>query len=115
MEAVMASAGFIHLHGHSEYSLLDGGCRIGEMAETAAELGMPALAVTDHGNLFGAVSHYNACADAGIKAIIGCEVYVSIGSRHVRKAARGLKHASNHLVLLVKNQTGYKNLIKLVS
>jgi DNA polymerase-3 subunit alpha len=111
----MATAEFVHLHGHSEYSLLDGGCHLDRMAAFAAERGMPALALTDHGNLFGAVSHYNACADAGIKPIIGCEVYVSIGSRHVRKAARGLKHASNHLVLLVKNQTGYKNLIKLVS
>ncbi len=105
----MATAEFVHLHGHSEYSLLDGGCHLDRMAAFAAERGMPALALTDHGNLFGAVSHYNACADAGIKPIIGCEVYVSIGSRHVRKAARGLKHASNHLVLLVKNQTGYKN------
>mgnify|MGYP001217450099 CR=1 FL=1 len=111
----MATAEFVHLHGHSEYSLLDGGCHVDRMAKLAAEQGMPALALTDHGNLFGAINHYRACADAGIKAIIGCEVYVSIGSRHLRKAARGLKHASNHLVLLVKNQTGYKNLIKLVS
>ena len=111
----MASAGFVHLHGHSEYSLLDGGCRIGEMAETAAELGMPALAVTDHGNLFGTIEHYKACKAAGIKPIIGCEVYVAIESRHLRKAARGLTHASNHLVLLAKNATGYRNLTKLVS
>ena len=111
----MASAGFVHLHGHSEYSLLDGGCRIGEMAEAAAELGMPALAVTDHGNLFGTIEHYKACKAAGIKPIIGCEVYVAIESRHLRKAARGLTHASNHLVLLAKNATGYRNLTKLVS
>ncbi|MEE2726501.1 MAG: DNA polymerase III subunit alpha [Candidatus Latescibacterota bacterium] len=111
----MASAGFVHLHGHSEYSLLDGGCRIREMAETAAELGMPAMAVTDHGNLFGVVEHYKACKEVGIKPIIGCEVYVAIESRHLRKAARGLAHASNHLVLLAKNATGYRNLTKLVS
>ena len=73
----MASTSFAHLHGHSEYSLLDGGCRIGEMAETAAELGMPALAVTDHGNLFGVIDHYKSCHDAGIKPIIGCEVYIN--------------------------------------
>ena len=111
----MASAGFVHLHGHSEYSLLDGACRIGEMAEVAAEQGMPALAITDHGNLFGVVEHYRACQDAGIKPIIGCEVYVAIDSRHSRQAARGLTHASNHLVLLAKNVTGYRNLTKLVS
>ena len=111
----MASAGFVHLHGHSEYILLDGGCHIGKMAEKAAELGMPALAVTDHGNLFGAIEHYKSCKAAGIKPIIGCEVYVAIESRHLRKAVRGLPHGSNHLVLLAKNATGYRNLTKLVS
>ena len=111
----MASAGFVHLHGHSEYSLLDGACRVGGMAELAAEQGMPALALTDHGNLFGVIEHYKACRDAGIKPIIGCEVYVAIDSRHLRQAARGLTHASNHLVLLAKNDTGYRNLTKLVS
>jgi len=85
------------------------------MAGAAGEYGMPALAVTDHGNLFGAIAHYNACAEAGIKPIIGCEAYVSIGSRHLRKAARGLPHASNHLVLLARNRTGWHNLMKLVS
>jgi DNA polymerase-3 subunit alpha len=111
----MASADFVHLHGHSEYSLLDGACRVGEMAELAAEQGMPALAITDHGNLFGVIEHYKACQDAGIKPIIGCEVYVAIDSRHARQAARGLTHASNHLVLLAKDATGYRNLTKLVS
>ena len=111
----MSSADFVHLHGHSEYSLLDGACRIGEMAEVAAEQGMPALAITDHGNLFGVIEHYRACQDAGIKPIIGCEVYVAIDSRHSRQAARGLTHASNHLILLAKDATGYRNLTKLVS
>ena len=111
----MASADFVHLHGHSEYSLLDGGCRVGEMAELAAEQGMPALALTDHGNLFGVIEHYKTCQDAGIKPIIGCEVYVAIDSRHFRQAARGLTHASNHLILLAKDTTGYRNLTKLVS
>lgn len=111
----MASADFVHLHGHSEYSLLDGGCRVGEMAELAAEQGMPALAITDHGNLFGVIEHYKACQAAGVKPIIGCEVYVAIDSRHSRQAARGLTHGSNHLVLLAKDSTGYRNLTKLVS
>ncbi len=111
----MSSAGFVHLHGHSEYSLLDGGCRIKDMAETAAELGMSAMAVTDHGNLFGVIQHYKACKEVGIKPIIGCEVYVAIESRHLRKAARGLAHGSNHLVLLAKDAAGYRNLTKLVS
>ena len=111
----MPRAEFVHLHGHSEYSLLDGGCRIGDMAALAADLEMPALAVTDHGNLFGAVEHYQACREAGIKPIIGCEVYVAVGSRHDRKAAKGLSHASHHLVLLARNSSGYHNLVKLVS
>ena len=111
----MPRAEFVHLHGHSEYSLLDGGCRIGDTAALAAELEMPALAVTDHGNLFGAVEHYQACRETGIKPIIGCEVYVAVGSRHERKAAKGLSHASHHLVLLARNSSGYHNLVKLVS
>ena len=111
----MASAEFVHLHGHSEYSLLDGGCAVADMAAAAAEAGMPALAVTDHGNLFGAVGHYRACADAGIRPILGCEVYVAIGSRHDRAGARGLAHGSNHLILLAKDAAGWRNLIQLVS
>ena len=111
----MPRAEFVHLHGHSEYSLLDGGCRIGDMAALASELEMPALAVTDHGNLFGAVEHYRACRETGIKPIIGCEVYVAVGSRHDRMAAKGLSHASHHLVLLARNSSGYHNLVKLVS
>ena len=111
----MATAEFVHLHGHSEFSLLDGGCHIGQMAGAAAEYDMPALAVTDHGNVFGAIAHYRNCEEAGIKPIIGCEVYVAIGSRHDRAAARGLQHASNHLILLAKNDTGWRNLTKLVS
>ncbi|MFA6109004.1 MAG: DNA polymerase III subunit alpha [Candidatus Latescibacterota bacterium] len=110
-----ASGRFVHLHGHSEYSLLDGACRIPQMAKAAAGAGMPALALTDHGSLFGAVEHYRACRDAKIRPIIGSEVYVSIESRFTRRPARGLKHASNHLVLLARNDTGYRNLTKLVS
>ena len=111
----MSTAGFVHLHGHSEFSLLDGGCRLEEMATLAAEYGMPALACTDHGNLFGAVNHYKACTEAGVKPIVGCEAYVAMESRHLRKAARGVASGSNHLVLLAKNATGFGNLTKLVS
>ncbi|NKB68017.1 MAG: DNA polymerase III subunit alpha [Candidatus Latescibacteria bacterium] len=111
----MPSAGFVHLHGHSEFSLLDGGCHVKKMAGLAAEQNMSALAVTDHGNLFGAIQHYKSCQNAGIKPIIGCEVYVAIEGRHLRQASRGLAHGSNHLVLLAKNDTGYQNLTKLVS
>jgi DNA polymerase-3 subunit alpha len=108
-------AEFVHLHGHSEYSLLDGGCHIKEIPVQAAEYGMSALAVTDHGNLFGAVAHYNACQKAEIKPIIGCEVYVAIESRFSRGPARGITSGSNHMVLLAQNDVGYKNLTKLVS
>ena len=111
----MSTAGFVHLHGHSEYSLLDGGCHVKKMAERAAEHGMPALALTDHGNLFGAIEHYNACKDANIKPIIGCEVYVAVENRHLRQAAHGNPSGSHHLVLLAKNATGYQNLTKMVS
>ena len=111
----MATAEFVHLHGHSEYSLLDGGCHVAKMATKAADFGMSALALTDHGNLFGAVEHFKSCKDVGITPIIGCEVYVAVGSRQLRQAARGLNHASNHLVLLAQNQIGYRNLTKLVS
>ncbi|MFH1572047.1 MAG: DNA polymerase III subunit alpha [Gemmatimonadota bacterium] len=111
----MATAEFVHLHGHSEYSLLDGGCHVEAMAEQAGQYGMPGLAITDHGNLFGAIDHYKACSEAGVKPILGCEVYVSIGSRHLRQAARGLTHGSNHLVLLARDAAGWRNLTKLVS
>jgi len=110
-----SSAGFVHLHGHSEYSLLDGACPIKETAELAAEKGMPALAITDHGNLFGAIEHYRVCQEVGIKPIIGSEVYVAIESRHRRQAVRGVQSGANHLVLLAKNNPGYRNLTKLVS
>jgi DNA polymerase-3 subunit alpha len=110
----VSAPGFIHLHVHSEYSLLDGACRIPELAQRAAELKMSALALTDHGNLFGAVEFYKECRAAGIKPIIGCEVYLAPGSRHDRKSATP-KEASTHFLLLAKNETGYHNLLKLVS
>jgi DNA polymerase-3 subunit alpha len=111
---VPAPETFVHLHVHSEYSLLDGACRIPELAARAAELKMPALALSDHGNLFGAIEFYQECRKAGIKPIIGCEVYLAPGSRLDRKA-NSAKEASTHFLLLAKNETGYRNLVKLVS
>jgi DNA polymerase III subunit alpha len=105
---------FVHLHVHSEYSLLDGACRIPELTKRAAELKMPALALTDHGNLFGAIEFYQECREVGIKPIVGCEVYLAPGSRFDRKSATP-KEASTHFLLLAKNETGYHNLLKLVS
>ncbi len=104
---------FVHLHVHTEYSLLDGACRIREAVKKAKESGMPALAVTDHGVMYGAVEFYKACRSEGIKPIVGCEVYVAPGSRHEKSSGIGGKY--HHLVLLCKNETGYKNLIKMVS
>jgi DNA polymerase-3 subunit alpha len=111
---VPAPETFVHLHVHSEYSLLDGACRIPELAARAAELKMPALALSDHGNLFGAIEFYKECRKAGIKPIIGCEVYLAPGSRFDRKA-NSPKEASTHFLLLAKNEAGYQNLVKLVS
>jgi DNA polymerase-3 subunit alpha len=110
----VSAPGFVHLHVHSEYSLLDGACRIPELAERAAELKMPALALTDHGNMFGAVEFYKECRSAGIKPIVGCEVYLAPGSRFERKSATP-KEASTHFLLLAKSELGYHNLLKLVS
>jgi DNA polymerase-3 subunit alpha len=105
---------FVHLHLHTEYSLLDGACRIDELVARAAELRMPAMAITDHGNMFGAVVFHDTCRAHGIKPIIGCEAYVALGSRH-DKTASGIREAYNHLTLLASNEVGYHNLVKLVS
>ena len=107
------SASFVHLHLHTEYSLLDGACRIGELLEQAQRLGMPAVAVTEHGNLFSAITFHDQARKRGIKPIIGCEVYVANGSRLTKSGTPG--ETANHLVLLATNRTGYHNLIKLVS
>jgi DNA polymerase III subunit alpha len=107
-------AEFVHLHLHTEYSLLDGACRIDELTEQAAKLGMRALAITDHGNMFGAVAFHDACRERGIKPIVGCEVYVAPGSRH-DKTASAHKEVYNHFTLLASSQEGYHNLVKLVS
>lgn len=104
---------FTHLHLHTEFSLLDGACRIEPLVLRAKELGMTSLAITDHGNMYGAVDFYKACKKHGIKPIIGCEVYVAPRTRFDREKV--LDKEYNHLILLCENETGYKNLIKLVS
>src|SRR5215467_3067717 len=108
---------FVHLHLHTDHSLLDGAIKIEPLAKRAAELKMPAVAITDHGNLYGALSFYHKMRDAGVKPIIGIEAYIARGSRHDRgseKLSPG-DRATNHLVLLAKNITGYHNLVKLSS
>ena len=105
---------FVHLHVHSEYSLLDGMCRIKDIPKRAKELGMKAIALTDHGVMFGSALFYQACQKEGIKAITGCEVYVAPNSRFDKDFSRD-EDKYNHLILLVKNKEGYQNLIKLVS
>jgi DNA polymerase-3 subunit alpha len=104
---------FVHLHNHTCYSLLDGACKIREMVNRAAELGMEALAMTDHGVMYGAVEFYKACKSAGVHPVLGCEVYVAPRSRWDKVA--GLDESPYHLVLLAETQEGYQNLIKLVS
>ena len=104
---------FTHLHLHTEFSLLDGACRIEQLVLRAKELGMQSIAITDHGNMYGAVDFYKACKKHGIKPIIGCEVYVAPRTRFDKEKA--LDKEYNHLILLCKNEIGYKNLIKLVS
>ena len=111
----MAHADFVHLHLHTEYSLLDGACRLDRLMERAHELKFSKLAITDHGVLYGAIDFYKAALDKGIQPIIGCEVYVAPGSRKEKKAASGGRDAYHHLGLLAKDETGYKNLVRLVT
>lgn len=106
-------AEFVHLHNHSEYSLLDGLSKIDDMVAQAKKLGMKALAITDHGNMYGTIKFYKACMDAGIKPIIGCEIYVA--RRGMLDKEAGKDNDSNHLILLAKNNEGYKNLMRIIS
>ena len=108
----MTSDNFVHLHLHTDYSLLDGACEIGKLMDRAAALKMPAVAMTDHGNLFGAIKFYQAAKKRNIKPIIGCEVYVAPASRFDRSSD---SDRPNHLVLLCENERGYRNLVKLAS
>ena len=110
----MPGPSFVHLHVHTHYSLLDGATRIEALVRKAKEQGAPAVAVTDHGNLFGAVEFYQAAVKAGIQPLVGCEVYMAPGDRRNREAS-GIEDASYHLLLLAQNRTGYHNLLKLSS
>ena len=105
--------GFVHLHVHTEYSLLDGACRLADLIDACKELGMEALAVTDHGVMYAAVDFYTMCLEKGIKPIIGCEVYMAKRSRFDKDSKQDAD--SGHLILLAKNNEGYKNLVKIVS
>ncbi|MDX9858460.1 MAG: DNA polymerase III subunit alpha [candidate division Zixibacteria bacterium] len=111
----MRFANFVHLHTHSQYSLLDGACRLDEVIERAKELNMPALAITDHGNMFGAVEFYKKATKAGIKPIIGVEAYCAGTTRFDKKPSSEFPDGGFHLILLAKNNVGYQNLMKLCS
>jgi len=110
----MSRSDFVHLHLHTQFSLLDGACRIPEILNLANQYKMDSLAITDHGNMFGAIDFYLEAQKAGIKPIIGCEVYVARRSR-LDKTASGREGTSDHLILLSQDEIGYQNLIKLVS
>ncbi|MBN3039678.1 MAG: DNA polymerase III subunit alpha [Candidatus Omnitrophica bacterium] len=110
----MEHSDFVHLHVHTQYSLLDGACLLERLVDKAVQCKLPALAMTDHGNIFGAIKFYSLCIKKGIKPIIGCEVYVAPGSRLEREYSPG-EETNYHLILLAKDEKGYSNLIKLVS
>src|SRR5438552_2390974 len=111
----MQHSEFVHLHVHSEYSLLDGAAQLEKLVQRAKDLRFPAIALTDHGNLFGAIDFYLAAQKAGVKPIVGCELYVAPGSRRERGSQDGGYEGANHLTVLVRNRAGYRNLVKLVS
>ena len=106
---------FVHLHCHTEYSLLDGACHVDRLMKKASELDFKSLAITDHGVMYGAIDFYRAAKSKNIKPIIGCEVYVAPGHRTERKTSARGKDAYYHLILLAKNETGYRNLVRLVT
>ena len=110
-----ADSNFVHLHVHSDYSLLDGACRIDRLMDRAAGLGMKALALTDHGNLFGAIDFYLQAKARGIKPLIGCEIYLTEGSRLERTGRSEEGKSIFHMGVLARNETGYHNLLKLIS
>ena len=110
-----SNADFVHLHLHTEYSLLDAACKLDKLMAKAAAEKFPAIALTDHGNMFGAIEFYTAAKKAGIKPIIGCEVYVAPGSRLDKKPGSGTRDLYHHLVLLARNEAGYRNLVRLVT
>ena len=106
---------FVHLHNHSDYSLLDGAQRIDQLVNTIDDLNMDAVALTEHGNMFSVLPYYKQAKNSGIKPIIGCEIYVAVGSRFEKKARSDGGWGNNHLILLAQNFTGYRNLMKLVT
>ena len=108
------SESFVHLHLHTEFSLLDGMIRTDELAKRASEFGMPAVAMTDHGNLFGAIEFYQACQKAGVKPILGCEIYLAPETIAEKKKIPNRKSAT-HLTLLAETNEGWQNLSKLTS
>jgi DNA polymerase-3 subunit alpha len=110
----MTHADFVHLHVHTQYSLLDGACLLDRLIDKAVKYKLPALAITDHGNLFGIIKFYTRCMKKGIKPLIGCEIYVAVESRFKKDYKMG-EDSNYHLILLAKDEEGYKNLIKLVS
>ncbi|MFA6078909.1 MAG: DNA polymerase III subunit alpha [Candidatus Omnitrophota bacterium] len=110
----MTHSDFVHLHVHTQYSLLDGACVLEPLIRKVKEYKMPACAITDHGNMFGAIEFYDLAMKNGIKPIIGCEAYIAPGSRF-EKSAHGISEASFHILLLARNETGYKNLMKIVT
>src|SRR3972149_4556019 len=110
----MKNDSFCHLHVHSEFSLLDGACRIADLGREVEQMGMSAAAITDHGNMFGVVSFYDALQESGVKPIIGYEGYLTMGDRRARDYAGGQRELY-HLTLLARDRTGYKNLLKLSS
>ena len=106
---------FVHLHLHTEFSLLDGACRIKKLVERVKELGQTAVAITDHGVMYGVIDFYRACKAEGIKPIIGCEVYVAPRGRTRLQKVHEFDAESRHLVLLCRNEEGYRNLSYMVS
>ena len=112
----MAQAEFVHLHVHTEFSMLDGACRLDKLVDRAAELNFPSLAITDHGVMHGVVDFYEKARAKDVKPIIGGEMYIAPGSRFDKKAnSRTGKDGYNHLLLLAENETGYKNLVRLTT
>ncbi len=109
----MPTDSFVHLHLHTEYSLLDGAVRMKELMKKAVEMKMPAVAITDHGNLFGAIEFYQAATEAGIKPIIGVEAYMAPGS--IKDRPNSQRDAAYHFTLLARNEAGYRNLVRLMS
>src|ERR687896_1717927 len=104
---------FVHHHVHSEYSMLDGAARIKELVAQAAALEMPALAITDHGALYGLIDFYEACHQHGVKPILGCELYLARGSRFSKDKGDDNPKTIQHITILARNETGYRNLLKL--